>query len=271
MYEFTDDCRIGIPAIDKEHEKLFSMVNEGYLLLSENEGKTLRPAAQKLLEHLQAYANTHFAHEEAYMEEIGDPELSSQRQEHNAFSQKMRCMDFRRLEDTDVKPALENLLTYLSRWLFRHILGSDTLIGKFESVFTFTSKYMTGIEKIDEEHRRLFRMIQETSELMHNDYIINKYDKIIDILTQLKNYTREHFSHEEMYMEKIHYPGLAKQRKAHNDFRDRLAEMELAEINEQQQEYLEYLMEFLLNWLSTHIMSMDKEIGDYVDSEGMVP
>lgn len=271
MYKFTDDCRIGISAIDKEHEKLFSMVNEGYLILSENEGKTLRPAAQKLLEHLRAYANTHFAHEEAYMEKIGDPELSSQRQEHNAFSQKMRRMDFYQLEDADVNPALENLLTYLSRWLFRHILSSDTLIGKFESVFAFTSKYMTGIEEIDEEHRRLFQMIQETSEILHDDYIFDKYDKIIFILTQLKDYTREHFTHEEMYMEKIHYPGLAKQRKAHNDFRDRLAEAELEEIDEHQQEYLEYLTEFLLNWLSAHIMSMDKEIGDYVASEGMVP
>ncbi len=204
------------------------------------------------------------------MEKIGDPELSSQRQEHNAFSQKMRRMDFCRLEDADIKPALENLLTYLSRWLFRHILGSDTLIGKFESVFAFTSKYMTGIEEIDEEHRRLFQMIQETSELLHDDHFFDKYDKIIYILKQLKDYTRKHFAHEEMYMEKIHYPGLAKQRKAHNDFRDRLAEAELSEIDEHQQEYLEYLTEFLLNWLSGHIMSMDKEIGDYVASEGMV-
>lgn len=26
MYQFTEDCRIGIPEIDEEHKKLFQMV-----------------------------------------------------------------------------------------------------------------------------------------------------------------------------------------------------------------------------------------------------
>ena len=33
MYQFTEDCLIGIPEIDREHEKLFRLINEVFELL----------------------------------------------------------------------------------------------------------------------------------------------------------------------------------------------------------------------------------------------
>lgn len=35
MYQFTEDCRIGIPEIDEEHKNFFQMVNEAFALLAE--------------------------------------------------------------------------------------------------------------------------------------------------------------------------------------------------------------------------------------------
>ena len=29
MLQFTEDCRLGIPEIDSEHERLFALVNKG--------------------------------------------------------------------------------------------------------------------------------------------------------------------------------------------------------------------------------------------------
>lgn len=62
MLQFTEDCRLGIPEIDSEHERLFALVNKGYALLNQEEN--LRPAAKNLLKHLRDYADTHFIHEE---------------------------------------------------------------------------------------------------------------------------------------------------------------------------------------------------------------
>lgn len=262
MLQFTDDCRLGIPEIDSEHEKLFSLVNEGYTLLSQEQN--LRPAAKNLLKHLRDYADTHFAHEEDYMRKIEDPELSSQKQEHRDFANRMHSVDFSKLADDQLRPALKNLLDYLSRWLFSHVLKSDMLIGKFESPFAFTSKYMTGINEIDEEHRQLFQMVKETYDVIHNDILYDKYDQIIHLMNRLKDYTKEHFKHEEAYMEKVGYAGLNAQREAHQAFCDKLAEIHLDDIDNNQQEYLENLIDFLLNWLSVHILHMDKEIGNYL-------
>lgn len=264
MYQFTDDCRIGIPEIDEEHETLFSLVNQAYSLLSEDQD--LRKNSAIMLMHLKEYANTHFAHEEDYMKKIDDPELPSQQQEHWAFSQRMNAIDFSRLTDAQIKPAFTQLLDFLSRWLFRHILGSDTLIGKNESPFAFTSKYLTGVEFIDEEHCNLFRMIKKTYDIIHDDFLFDKYDETVAILNELKEYTLNHFDHEEALMREIQYPGLEKQLAAHQTFREKLAEIQLDEVDENQQEHLENLIQFLLNWLSVHIMGMDKAIGEFRDN-----
>ncbi len=264
MLQFTEDCRLGIPEIDSEHERLFALVNKGYALLNQEEN--LRPAAKNLLKHLRDYADTHFIHEEEYMRKIDDPELSSQKREHVDFTNRMNAVDFSRLTDEQLHPALKNLLDYLARWLFGHILGSDILIGKFESPFAFTSKYATGIDEIDEEHRQLFRMVKETHDVIQDNLVFDKYDQIVYVVNRLKNYTKEHFKHEEAYMERVGYPGLEKQREAHQAFCDKLAEIQLEDMDNNQQAYLESLIEFLLNWLSVHILHMDKEIGNYLSA-----
>ena len=63
-----------------------------------------------------------------------------------------------------------------------------------------------------------------------------------------------------MYMESIHYEGLDAQRRAHEAFISRLEEMDLNHIDENQQETLEDLMEFLTEWLVNHILHTDKKI-----------
>jgi len=88
------------------------------------------------------------------MKKINDPELPRQKREHAAFTQKMN--DFT-IDDSLKVRDVEELLQYIVRWLFSHILASDMMIGKIQTdPFTFTAKYMTNIASIDEEHKTLF-------------------------------------------------------------------------------------------------------------------
>ena len=199
------------------------------------------------------------------MKSIGDPELSSQQQEHQDFVAYLDSLQLEKLDNVHIYPALENLLNYLSHWLFHHIIGSDTLIGKFESPFAFTSKYMTDIPLIDDEHKRLFEIIKEANDVIHAELLHDKYDEIIHILSDLKEYTAIHFADEEAYMEKIHYPDLNQQKAAHTAFIDKLTGINLDDLDAHQQDYLEDLITFLLNWLSVHILHMDKKIGEFVN------
>ena len=66
MYLFTDDCLTGIAQIDEEHRMLFQMMGQTKEHL-EQDGAPLE-VTRELMHALENYANSHFAHEEAYME-----------------------------------------------------------------------------------------------------------------------------------------------------------------------------------------------------------
>lgn len=264
MYRFTEDCLTGIETIDEEHRRLFQLINESMELLKENGASKV--IVKNLLKELREYAGTHFAHEEAYMEQIKDLELPRQRKEHAQFAAKVDSYKIADLTEEESGQAAQELLSFMAKWLYRHILGSDTMIGRMiseskkEDAFAFTDQYKTGITLIDDEHRRLFEIIKETNDVIEAELVHDKYDAIVHILEELKDYTIMHFQDEERYMESIAYDGLALQRVAHTAFVDRLNEINLDDVDDHQKEYLEELIDFLLAWLINHILKMDKLI-----------
>jgi hemerythrin len=263
MYQFTDDCKVGIKEIDEEHERLFDLINQA-TEMTRNGGDSYA-AAIGLLKELKAYAATHFAHEESYMEQIHDPELPSQKREHAQFTEKIESYKIEDLAEDNGERVLREILSFMARWLYRHIMGSDIMIGKFEKkpaedLFAFTDKYKTGISFVDEEHEKLFEIIKETHDVIHAELLHDKYDPIVAILDKLKEYTVSHFTDEEQYMKYIGYEGLEMQKYAHTAFVDRLNEIDLDHMDDNQEEYLEDLIDFLLEWLINHILKMDKKI-----------
>ncbi len=271
FFQFTNDCIVGVEQIDVEHQYLFMLMNQLMEAVHGNpDSGTLETYADRLIE----YGEVHFAHEEAYLEETKDPELIRQKREHTMFLNKMRALDMMDLNDEEKRRLLGDTLVYLTKWLYNHILGIDTLIGKVhhiadqvvkeEEFCLFTEKYMTGIESIDEEHRGLFEIIGNAYRMIESGIMLSDhYDDIMSLLDQLEEYTEVHFAHEEEYMEQIGYPKLEDQRRAHAVFLDRLEEKDLGENLENQQEYLEDLLDFLYAWLGNHILKMDKPIGSY--------
>lgn len=271
MYQFTEDCLIGIPEIDREHEKLFRLINEIFELLHNDRLKDKYREIRKILAELKRYTEEHFANEEFYMESIRDPELEMQKKEHEEFRQKIAALDVSEIEEAETQQeTLEDLMRYLTRWLYHHILGSDILIGKMppakewhekEKPCAFTEEYRTGINLVDEQHERLFEIIGEANELVKAELLHDKFDKIVDILCELREYTKEHFKAEEEYMESIQYSGLEAQQVQHDAFVAKLDGLDLDQVDDNQQEYLEELLEFLFSWLSNHILKVDKLIG----------
>lgn len=270
MFQFTEDCRIGIEQIDQEHEHLFELIQRGIDILHNEYVTEHYGDIKELLSELEYYAQEHFTHEEAYMEEIRDPELIMQRTQHLFFSEKIREWTFANIDEQESqRQVLEELMEFLARWLYHHIIGSDILIGKLppleewmirENPFEFTEQYWTGIDLIDREHQVLFEIMQKANGLVRDYAIGDAYDSIMDILQELKQYTVQHFSDEEEYMESIHYSGLEAQKRAHSAFIEKIDNIRKEEIDQNPREYLESLMEFLLGWLINHILNSDKKI-----------
>ncbi len=128
--------------------------------------------------------------------------------------------------------------------------------------YEFTKDYHTGIEFIDEEHAKLFEIANRAYELLTNQFVADKYDAIVAVLEELRDYTKYHFNHEEEYMKSINYPKRFSQLHQHTQFINKLESYNLKEIDANQQEGLLEILDFLALWLQGHIKGMDKKIGE---------
>lgn len=120
--------------------------------------------------------------------------------------------------------------------------------------------YRVGVDVIDEQHKELFRIAGEAFELLQNDFYIDKYDRIINLIEQLKNYAAFHFKTEEDYMKEIGYKRLLSQKFQHNDFIEKINRIDLEAIDENQDQYLLSIIEFAVDWIDQHILKVDKMI-----------
>ena len=126
--------------------------------------------------------------------------------------------------------------------------------------FAFTDEFRTQIPLVDKEHETLFDLVRQTYELVHDEFRVDKFDDIIEIIEELRDYTIKHFADEERYMKSINYDGLAEQVAAHTAFVEKLNNIDFDEIDRDQEDALDRLIKFLLNWLVQHILKVDKKM-----------
>jgi len=128
-------------------------------------------------------------------------------------------------------------------------------------MYEMKEEYKIGVDIIDEQHKRLFELADKAYMLLKNEFTSDKYDKIIRILEELKEYTATHFDSEEEYMESIKYKRLFTQKIQHKKFIDSLNKIDLRSIDENQDESLVEILTFLNEWLIEHILKTDILIG----------
>jgi hemerythrin len=127
-------------------------------------------------------------------------------------------------------------------------------------MISWKEKYAIGNKVIDDQHKMLFEICDKIINLQQDKYIIDKYDRIMDLITELVDYTTFHFHQEEAYMLEINYAGYEEQKAEHDEFIEKLLDVNLGDIDENQDKYIEDLLVFVLDWLSKHIITKDKLI-----------
>lgn len=129
-------------------------------------------------------------------------------------------------------------------------------------MYELKDEYLTGIPQIDDEHRRLFALAEEIYQLQQNEFIPDKYDNIRDVLQELRDYTKNHFDHEEAYMTSINYKRMFMQKVQHDSLRKTVEEWEIDELSEEQDGMITDILNLITDWLVNHILENDKLIGE---------
>jgi hemerythrin-like metal-binding protein len=129
---WSDSLRVGVDAIDSDHQQILSLVNTlSQNLISDEELTTA-------IEEMMDYTRYHFAREEAIMEVCGYPDLVAHRERHHNLvaqvNELAEAWHSSRTTDT-----MHKLRKFLRDWWLGHIVEVDTTItlyteGKDEDI-----------------------------------------------------------------------------------------------------------------------------------------
>lgn len=128
-------------------------------------------------------------------------------------------------------------------------------------------KYSLGIFGIDMQHRRLFEIGQEVYSLILSKNGDDNYDRIIGLLGRLKDYALYHFDYEEKYMKIFGYADYEEHRMEHKLFVEKILEIETEDIDLSQKKVALEIVDFIVKWVSDHILGSDAKYRDYFVSK----
>ena len=129
-----------------------------------------------------------------------------------------------------------------------------------EGRFEWLEEYRIGVDIIDQEHRRLFQIINKLftfrEEEKDSQWICQEGIKYF------KGHAMKHFEDEEAYMESIGYEGLERHRAIHRDFRENTLpaleqELERADYS---LEAMDHFLGVCAGWLIGHTLTEDQAI-----------
>ncbi|KPU43074.1 bacteriohemerythrin [Oxobacter pfennigii] len=121
-------------------------------------------------------------------------------------------------------------------------------------------EYSIGVARIDEQHKKLFEIADRAFELMKNQFYTDKFDKIVEILEELKDYTVFHFKFEEEFMQSRGYKKFLSHKVEHTDFLEKVNSIDLNTIDNDQDKYIMDILNFVVDWIDKHILEKDKLI-----------
>ncbi|WP_058484868.1 bacteriohemerythrin [Defluviitalea phaphyphila] len=125
--------------------------------------------------------------------------------------------------------------------------------------FEWKSEYSLDIPEIDAQHKKLFEIGNRAYELATFNDGYDHYDEIMSILNELLEYTKYHFSYEEELMEKYNSNELGTQIIEHKFYVKKIQSFSEEKIDEDQQKAILDILDFLSNWISSHILVSDKK------------
>jgi len=125
---WTPKLSVGVDRIDEQHKIWFEKADE---LFEAGKQKRAKEYIVTMFDFLDDYTKQHFRDEEAYMEEIGYPEIDAQKKAHAAFIESLTKLKKDYNESGGNILLIVNANKMIIDWLTKHITNMDTKIGEY--------------------------------------------------------------------------------------------------------------------------------------------
>ena len=133
------------------------------------------------------------------------------------------------------------------------------------SFLEWNDDHKVGVKQVDEQHQKLFDMLNALHEAAVNGA---EQSALAGILDEMIDYTVYHFQTEEQLFQQYAYPDYA----AHKTIHDALTSQAV----DLQQQFRDGsatisfdLLDFLHGWLVEHTTGLDKEMGPFLNGKGV--
>lgn len=127
QFVWRETFNIGVDIIDKEHRRLFNVINKLYSFKDDDAGR--KWACQQGVKYFKEHTLKHFAEEEEYMESIHYEALEYHKYLHKGFCENTLPALESELERSDYsEDAVEHFLGVCAGWLIGHTLTDDLAI-----------------------------------------------------------------------------------------------------------------------------------------------
>ena len=127
-------------------------------------------------------------------------------------------------------------------------------------LLSWKNSYSVNVRQFDDQHKVLFDLLNELYDAMQ---LGKGRDRVRDVISNLVRYTREHFSAEENAMRYAGYPEYPLHKQEHDAFTSKVLAFE-ADFEAGKVLLSVDLMNFLRDWLTSHILKSDKRYAPFM-------
>lgn len=133
-------------------------------------------------------------------------------------------------------------------------------------LMAWNEKMSVGVKLLDDDHKKLVGMVNE----LYDGITSGKGKEVLGgVLDNLVAYTVVHFKHEEDFFTKTGYPASQAHLAEHEKLTKQVKDVQASYKSGAASTLSLEVMNFLKNWLITHIQGSDKKYGPHLNAKGI--
>jgi methyl-accepting chemotaxis protein len=218
-------------------------------------GKWLHGEAKSLYDRLPAYAQCISSHA-AFHHEAGRIATLANAKKHSEALKALGIGSAYATASTEVGTAIFSLKSQTTG------AGNSAAAAKsdIKPFLAWSDNYSVGVGTLDEQHTSLFDTLNQLHASMMKGQSQNMTG---ELLQKLVKYTKSHFAAEEGLMRAAKFPGLTEHLAKHRALTGQVDEF-VGRFQRGEVSMNVPLLNFLREWLTTHILKEDKEYAPYL-------
>jgi hemerythrin len=131
--------------------------------------------------------------------------------------------------------------------------------------FNWDSTYSVKVKRFDDDHRQLFRLLNQ----LHEGMLAGRGQQVLQtVLDDLLRYTEKHFTAEETIMKTAGYAQLPAHIDQHRRFTGKIKDVS-AKYKAGSIGMTIEVLDFLTGWLKQHIIGVDQRYSDFLNAKGV--